>query len=183
MPGAVAAHGMAGQIDAGRVVLQALAGNFQHLHGVHAAEVFPVEAIGPAVGRRDEVEPALRGIGGALTDAFHAGAVARQDQGRRRIAVRYRCRNAQSVILHAAVDLADEGDLPRLIGLLDIQFQRHAMAGLAAGPVQFKRPSDRVTFGRGFSLNAEADFANAQRRDGRYGGRTVRHTGGLERQE
>jgi len=178
----VSAHGVAGQIDTGRVVLERGLGEFEHFHGVHASEVFPVEPEGPPVGRRDDVEPAFGGIGSALAEALHAGAVAGQDDGRRRFVGRDTDGGPQAIVLHAAVDLADESDLSRLRRLDDLEFQRHAVAKTAVGSMQFERSFEWPALGRGGSLDSKSHFANAQTGNRGHRGGSLGHAGRFQHQ-
>ena len=75
LPRAVAAHRMAGEVDALRVRVQLSLGQVQNFQGIQSSPGFPIKAIGPAIGRRDEMAPAFRRVGVGLADGFHARAV------------------------------------------------------------------------------------------------------------
>ena len=113
LPGPVAAHGMAGEVDPGRVRREEPRRFGQDLERVEPAPVLPVESVGTAVGRRDDPGPVLGLVGPGLPDGLDARAVERQEEGRSWPAMAS-VRPARlppgcdAEILDAAVDPADE---------------------------------------------------------------------------
>ena len=75
MPGAVTAHGMACEPGFVGVGVEDFLVEVEDLEGIHAAPVFPIEAVGPAVGGGDNMRPGFGGVGGGLADAFNTCAV------------------------------------------------------------------------------------------------------------
>ena len=78
---------MARQIDTRRIVPKRLFRNGQYFHGVSAPEIFPIETVRSAIGRGDQVQPALGRVGRCLPNRFDRRAVQGQHDGRRRIAI------------------------------------------------------------------------------------------------
>jgi len=110
-------------------VCQRLLCDIEHFHGVHPSEVLPVEPVRPAVSRGDDMEPPLGRVRSGLAVSLHAGSVARQDDSGQRIVRRAGCGRQQAEILHRVVELADERDPATLVGLDDLETQRHLVTG------------------------------------------------------
>ena len=112
VPRPVATHRVAGQVDARGVGLKDAPGLCEHLQGVDPPPLFPVEAEGAPVGRCDDVGPLFLFVGPRLVARLDRSAVHGQHEGPRRGISRIGAQGgSHAVILHAAVDAADEGAL------------------------------------------------------------------------
>ena len=165
-PGAVAAHRMAGQVDACGVGGEDALCLFQHLQGVDAAPLFPVETVGPAVGRSDDIDPVLLFIGAGLVAGFDGSAVHGQDECLGTRVRRFRPQGrGHAVILHAAVDAAHESALVVYVRGYLPQGDGHGVDDFTV-PEQFQ-PGRYVAFqfGAAGAGNPEFDFPNGHRQD------------------
>jgi hypothetical protein len=81
VPGAVPAHGVAGEVDTRGVDLQGRVGQCEaeDLQGIQTTPLFPVKAEGAAVGGAEDVQVGLGGVGLDVADALDAGAVQGED--------------------------------------------------------------------------------------------------------
>src|SRR5262249_49346849 len=83
----------------------------------------PVKAVRPAVGRGDEVAPGLAAVRFGLAHGLDTGAVQAQEQGGRWGVFGQRPGGVDRVVLHAAVDVTDEGPLVGLVGAAHPEFE------------------------------------------------------------
>jgi len=117
MPGAVAAHRVAGEIDAARLRTGRRRCVGEHFVGVLAAPVLPVEAERATVGRCNDPQVGLGRIAVRLVTRMHAGPV--EGENDPRVGPRLG-RFPDAVVLHRAVDRGAERDASRRRGFANV---------------------------------------------------------------
>jgi len=115
----MASHGVAGEVYAVGRRPELLFCQVQHLHGVNAAPVFPVETPWAAVGGSCQVPFLLGPVCPGLANGLHASSMHRQKKGMPR--GRPSLPGLHGIILQASVDFTDESTLVWLVRSYPLQ--------------------------------------------------------------